>query len=82
MADLKIRVYKNGAAEPETTVTIPGSVLKLARRLMPKKAMTALQEEGVDLDELIELSMKPDVQGTLVEVEEHKKNEKIVISIE
>ena len=82
MADLKIRVYKAGADEPETTVTIPGSVLQLARRLIPKKALQSLQQEGVDIDELIELTRKPDVQGTLVEVEEHKKDEKIVISIE
>lgn len=82
MADLKIRVYKGGADEPETTVTIPGSVLQLARRLIPKKALASLQQEGVDIDELIELTRKPDVQGTLVEVEEHKKDERIVISIE
>jgi hypothetical protein len=82
MADLKIRVYKGGADEPDTTVTIPGSVLQLARRLIPKKALQSLQQEGVDIDELIELTKNPDVQGTLVEVEEHKKNEKIVIAIE
>ena len=82
MADLKIRVYKGGADEPDTTVTIPGSVLQLARRLIPKNALQSLQQEGVDIDELIELTRKPDVQGTLVEVEEHRKNEKIVISIE
>lgn len=82
MADLKIRVYKGDADEPETTVTIPGSVLQLARRLIPKKALASLQQEGVDIDELIELTRKPDVQGTLVEVEEHKKDERIVISIE
>lgn len=82
MADLKIRVYKGGADEPETTVTIPGSVLQLARRLIPKNALQSLQQEGVDIDELIELTKNPDVQGTLVEVEEHRKDEKIVISIE
>ena len=82
MADLKIRVYKGGADEPDTTVTIPGSVLQLARRLIPKNTLQSLQQEGVDIDELIELTRKPDVQGTLVEVEEHKKDEKTVISIE
>jgi hypothetical protein len=82
MADLKIRVYKGGAVEPDTTVTIPGSVLQLARRLIPKNTLQSLQQEGVDIDELIELTRKPDVQGTLVEVEEHNKNEKIVIAIE
>ena len=82
MADVKIRVYKDGEAQPETTVTIPGSVLNVASKLIPKKAVAALQEEGIDLEELIKLSQNPEVQGTLVEIEEHKKNEKIVISLE
>ncbi len=82
MADVKIRVFKQGDSQPETTVTIPGSVLNVASKLIPKKAVAALQEEGIDLDELIKLSQNPDVRGTLVEVEEHKKNEKIIISLE
>ena len=28
MADLKIRVFKSGETQPETTVTIPGGVLE------------------------------------------------------
>jgi hypothetical protein len=82
MADLKIRVFKGGEAEPETTVTIPGGVLKVASKLIPKQAAAALQDKGIDLDELIKLSTNPEVQGTLIEVEEHKENERIVISLE
>jgi hypothetical protein len=82
MADVKIRVYKHGESQPETTVTIPGNVLDVASKLIPKRAIAALQEEGIDLEELIKLSKNPDVQGTIVEIEEHKKNEKIIISLE
>ncbi len=82
MADVKIRVFKGGEAQPDTTVTIPGSVLNVASKLIPKQAAAALQDKGIDLDELIKLSQNPEIQGTLVEVEEHKKNEKIVISLE
>jgi len=82
VADLKIRVFKGGDSEPETTVTIPGSVLKIASRLVPKQAANALQEKGVDLDEIIRLSENPEARGTLVEVEEHKKKEKVVIALE
>ena len=82
MADVKIRVFKHGETQPETTVTIPGSVLNVASKLIPKRAAAALQDEGIDIDELIKLSQNPDVQGTLIEVEEHKKNEKIIISLE
>ncbi len=82
MADLKIRVFKGGKGEPETTVTIPGGVLKVASKLVPKQVAAALQDKGIDLDELIKLSQNPDVCGTLVEIEEHKKNEKVVIALE
>ena len=82
MADVKIRVFKGGEAEPATTVTIPGGILKVASRLIPKKAAVALQDMGIDFDELIKLSQNPEVQGTLAEIEEHKKKQKIVISLE
>ena len=82
MADLKIRVFKGSDSAPQTTVTIPGGVLKIASKLIPKQAMNALQEKGIDLKEIIKLSENPDARGTLVEVEDHRKNEKVVISLE
>lgn len=82
MADVKIRVFKRGETRPDTTVTIPGSVLDVASRLIPKRAVAALQDVGIDLDELIKLSRNPDVRGTLVEIERHKKNEKFIISLD
>jgi 4'-phosphopantetheinyl transferase EntD len=57
-------------------------VLTVASKLIPKQAIEALQEKGIDINELIELSKKPDVQGTIIEVEEHKKKEKIIIALE
>ncbi len=82
MADLKIRVYKNNQSDPETTITIPGKVLTVASKLIPKRATEAMQEKGIDINEIIELSKKPDVNGTIIEVEEHKKKEKIIIALE
>ena len=82
MANLKIRIYKGGADQPETTITIPGGVLTIASRLIPKQASESLQDQGIDIEEIIRLSSNPEVQGTLVEIEEHGKNEKVVISLE
>lgn len=82
MADLKIRVFKNGKTQPETTITIPGGVLRIASKLIPKAATDALQEKGIDLDELIKLSTHPEVDGTVVQIEDHRKNEVVVISLE
>ncbi len=82
MANLKIRVFKGSDPMPETTVTIPGGVLKIAAKLIPAKAMDALHREGIDLEEIVRLSENPEAHGTLVEVEDHRKNEKVVISLE
>ncbi len=82
MADLKIRVFKSGEAKPKTTVTIPAGVFRIASKLIPKSAVAALQNEGIDLEELVRLSQNPEVRGTLVEVEDHQKNEKVIIALE
>ena len=82
MTDLKIRVFKGDEEKPDTTVTIPGNVLKIASKLIPKKLAAELQEDGIEIDEIIRLSDNPDAQGTLIEVEEHKKNKKVIIVLE
>ncbi|MDH5633514.1 MAG: hypothetical protein OEZ10_11035 [Gammaproteobacteria bacterium] len=82
MADLKIRVYKNGNAEPDSTVTIPGGIIKTAAKLMPRVATDAMAEKGIDMDEIAKLAANPDLHDTLVEVEDHKKGERVVISLE
>ncbi|AOU96963.1 hypothetical protein BI364_02120 [Acidihalobacter yilgarnensis] len=82
MSNLKIRVFTEDNADPDTTVTIPGLVLKFATRLIPGQAKTALLESGIDLDELARLAIDPAITGTLIEIEDHRKNEKIVISLE
>ena len=82
MADLKIRVFKGGNSNPETTITIPGGILKIASRLIPKQAATALLEKGIEIEELVRLADNPEARGKLVEIEEHNKNERVVISLE
>ena len=82
MAKLKIRIFKNNGTTPDTTATIPLAIVKVASKLIPRKAFTVLDDLGIDLDQLIEISKSEDALGTLAEIEEHKKNRKIVISIE
>lgn len=82
MEGLKIRILKGKETEPETTITIPLVILRFATKLMPKQAASALQEYGIDLKEVVELSQQEEFRGALVEIEKHKKNEKIIISIE
>jgi len=80
MASLKIRTFKEG--QPEATVTIPLGILRIASKMIPKQAEAALAEKGIDLNEIIELSQNEEAHGTLVEIEEHRKNERVIIAIE
>jgi len=82
MVSLKIRVFKGNGADPETTCTIPAGVLKIAAKLIPGQALDALREKGIDPDEIITLSTNPGARGTLLEVEDHKKHERVVIALE
>lgn len=82
MASLKIRVFKGNNASPDWTVTIPLGMLKFASKMIPKKAAAALEDKGIDINQIVELSQNEEVRGTLVEIEEHKKNEKVIIAID
>jgi hypothetical protein len=82
MQSIKIREYKIDSDLPDKTVTIPLSIFKIVAKIMPKKALDALQQNDIDVEEIQKLAENPEVQGTILEVEEHTKGTRTVISIE
>jgi len=82
MQSIKIREFKIDSDLPETTVTIPLSIFKIVAKIMPRKALDALQQNDIDVEEIQKLAVNPEVQGTILEVEEHTKGSKTIISIE
>ena len=80
MASLIIQAFKSGQTEPETRITISLAVPQIALRLIPKSLRAKLEEEEIDLNELVALVEKEELQGTLIEIE--KPEEKLVISID
>ena len=82
MRSIKIREFKTGRDTPEQTVTIPLSIFKIVAKLLPKKALDALQNNDIDIEEIQKLADNPEVEGTILEVEEHTKEVKTIISIE
>jgi hypothetical protein len=75
---IKIQIYEGGA--PSATVTIPGWLMFGASKLLPKVAGKPLQDR-VDIDQIVELLKDPRASGVLLNVEDHKSNERVVISI-
>jgi hypothetical protein len=75
-------MFKGSATEPTTTVSIPVGVLRIASNLIPPPAATELREQGIDLEAIIQAAQDPNAHGTLAIVEQHEKNERIVIAVE
>jgi len=82
MAKLRIRIYEGGETDPKTTITVPLAMLRFASRFIPAKLRDSLAKKGIDVAVIADFSKNKEIRGTLVEIEEHKKNEKTVISIE
>jgi hypothetical protein len=82
MKCIKITKYKSGNDNPEATVTIPLTIFKVAAKIVPKKALGALQENDIDIEQLQKLSENPDIEGTILEAENHVKGVKVIIAIE
>ena len=80
MKNLKIHFYKKQEETPEKTITVPLSALQVVGQLLPKKAKSALEKEGIDLTQCKELVKEKGLVGTLIEIE--NPPEKIVISVE
>ncbi len=63
-------------------MTIPLTIFKIVAKLMPKKALDALQQNDIDIEEIQKAADNPDIQGIILEVEEHTKGVRTIISIE
>jgi hypothetical protein len=80
METLKIHIFESGKAIPDQVITIPLSKLNVGKQLLPAKAKTCLEKEGIDISNLSELTGKSISKGALIEVESGE--EKLVISVE
>ena len=55
-------------------------MLQVVGQLLPKRAKSALEKEGIDLTKCKELAKEKGLVGTLIEIED--PTEKMVISVE
>jgi hypothetical protein len=82
MIKLKIRIYENDEPDPKTTISVPLGMLRFVSRFVPTTLKESLAKKGVDVELIGDLAKSEEIRGTLVEIEEHKKREKTIISIE
>ena len=82
MPSLKIRIYRSDKKNPKTTISVPLAILKIASKFIPRKITSFLAEKGIDIAEILQIALEDDLRGLLAEIEEHQKDETIVISVE
>ena len=78
MAKIRVEVYEGGTRS--ATITVPAWVVRGAVKLLPRIAGKSLREH-VDVEQLVELARDPQANGVILEIEDHKDNERIVISV-
>ena len=82
MPSLKIRIYKSDKNNPKTTISVPLAFLKIASKPIPKKIVSLLADKRIDVAEILQIALEEDIRGVLAEIEDHQKDETIIISIE
>ena len=82
MKKLKIVIYRDGGAEPAKTYSVPVAVVKVAAKVIPKELLGPLGETGIDVGDILKAALQEGIEGTIAEVEDHTRNEKIIVSIE
>jgi len=79
MKNIIITIMKKGKTEAETIATIPFGNIGIIELLIPKDALTILQQEGMKLNEIINASKKDDLFGTLLEIQKPDKTISLAI---
>ncbi|HWE16850.1 MAG TPA: hypothetical protein VG758_06650 [Hyphomicrobiaceae bacterium] len=78
MTKIKIEVFEGGT--PSATITVPLWVVRSAAKLLPKIAGKELREQ-IDVEQIVELTKNPQANGVVMEIEDHKENQRVVVSI-
>jgi len=80
MQNIKIHMFEADKSKPEKTVIISVTRLEIAQKLMPSDIKAMLKKEGIDINQLTDLSTQSIPKGTLIEVQTGKN--RIVIDVE
>jgi len=79
MKELRISIHKGKVTDPETTIVIPFTALKIVNLLAPKKLTEKMSNEGIDLEEILKAAETTNISGKLLEIQ--YKDGHIVVSV-
>jgi hypothetical protein len=79
MASLIIDTFKDD--KPEATFKIPLAVLTIAAKLIPKRAFQAMEDKGINIEEVIKAAKSGEISGQILEIVDHEEKERVAISV-
>ena len=82
VTSLLIREFDAQDATPKRTIRIPVKVFTVAATLLPRRVREELAKEGIDLDGIRQAAAEIRSPVTLIEVDDHEKQRRIVVSLE
>lgn len=82
VSSIIIREFEGERTSPTRTIRIPVKVFTVAASLVPHRVREELAKQGIDLDAIRQAASEISSPVTLVEVEEHEKQRRIVVSLE
>ncbi|CAK2793112.1 conserved hypothetical protein [Vibrio crassostreae] len=81
MRKLKIDTYSCDSGELQDSLSIPLSLAKVVANIIPQNISSKFDENGEQLETLVNALKDAKTEGALLEVEDKADNERIVISV-
>lgn len=77
----KIKIQKFVDSQLKDSFEVPVLLVNLVSKFLPKSALTELQEKGIDINKMIEISKLNDSYSSTVKVVEHNIETEVIISL-
>ncbi len=81
MRKLKIDTYSCDSGELQDSLSIPLGLAKVVANIIPQNISSKFDENGEQLEALVNALKDAKTEGTLLEVEDTVDNERVVISV-
>ncbi|WP_315920099.1 hypothetical protein [Vibrio fluvialis] len=81
MRKLKIDTYSCDTGELQDSLSIPLGLVKVVANILPESILSKFDENGEQLEALVNALKDAKAEGILLEVEDNADNERVVISV-
>ncbi|MDP3427546.1 MAG: hypothetical protein Q8S17_09240 [Humidesulfovibrio sp.] len=76
-----LHITKYAAGRRERTITVPASLVGMAKALLPEAALVALAAKGIDIRAIAGAMRQGAAYSTSLDVREHGVDKRVVVSL-